>query len=336
MASIIRAAELTGTTRQLRRPAAIAAQPVSVEAPAKTGAATPPPLAATLSQSLEAGAVMPAAAMVAAMAPLASTGPVAAVAPVQLHALDVARDAPMPALAPAVGNDGGQLEQLKQLEQLEQLEQSRTQFQREQKALAAAQAALAEQRAALDKREQALRAGEQQLADESAAIKSDAERRGHEQGVEQGVRTAGEESAAHIERLNAVLQAVRQARRTLLDDNEDMLVEIVFTAVCRLLGRHGATRAGIESMVRSLVESEREAMSLTVRLHPEDARMLAAHAAEIDARVQFQADTSVTLGGCLIDNGRGVLDARLEQQISHLREALISVRRQREQWEAPV
>lgn len=297
MAAIIRAPVLSAVGRQLRRPGAAA--PALPAVPASH--ATPP------------------AAMTAAPAP---TEAPAASAQTAMQAVP-----PAPAVQEAVPEEAALLARAGALQ-----EQARQLEQREQ-ALAAAEAELA-------RGEQQLQAAQRQLDDDAAGIRADAEQRGHaqgmEQGVEQGRREAREAAAVQTDRLNLLLHAMNQTRRTLLDENEDMLVEISFAAICRLLGRQAATRPTLAAMVRGLVEGEREPATLTVRLHPQDAQQLEGGVDGLDPHLRFQADAGIELGGCVIDSPRGTLDARLELQLQHLREALTATRRQQQQQEVPV
>jgi flagellar assembly protein FliH len=219
-------------------------------------------------------------------------------------------------------------ERVSQLEQIAHLRQS-------QRELADAAARLAEGQRQLAQQQQQVQDAQQQLKEAAGQARTEAERLGYEQGRERAERDALAASAEQVARLNAVVQVLTQSKRTLLDDNEDMLVELAFAAVCRMLGASAASRAGLAAMVNELVAAEREAETLRVRLHPQDLEQLGG-VPGIDARVSFQADSGIELGGCIMDGPRGTLDARLELQIEHLRAALLIVRQQRKLNEAPV
>lgn len=222
--------------------------------------------------------------------------------------------------------------QLREREAAAQAVQDELALQREQ--MAHQQQQLAQQQAELAAREQALQAAQQRLQDEAEEVRAEAGRRGHQQGLEQGEREAGAAVATQVERLNAVTQALTQSRRAALEEQQDLLVETAFTAVCRVLGTQAASRAGMESMVRSLTDGAHGPESLVVRVHPLDLPLMQGGA--LDPRLAFQGDAGVELGGCIVDGPRGTLDARLELQLQHLRETLMQVRRQHTQLEAPV
>jgi flagellar assembly protein FliH len=207
---------------------------------------------------------------------------------------------------------------------------------REQQELAAAKAQLAQEKQQLVRQLQEVQAAQQQLKDGAAQIRLDAERLGYEQGQRQAGREAVEATATQVARLNTVVQTLTQSKRALLDENQDLLVEIAFAAVCRILGTSAAGRAGLASMVGELIAAERDPETLRVRVHPQDLEQLSQGAPGLDPRLAFLADSGIELGGCLIDGPRGTLDARLELQLQHLRAALMLVRQQRSQNEAPV
>ncbi len=93
------------------------------------------------------------------------------------------------------------------------------------------------------------------------------------------------------------------------------MVETVYTIVCRIIGEHGTSRDTLLTMFRDATTAARMGEKLTVRVHPDDAAVLAD---QVTADVRFMADSSVTLGGCVIDSVSGSLDARFETQLAML------------------
>jgi flagellar assembly protein FliH len=199
-----------------------------------------------------------------------------------------------------------------------------------------AEAELAARRQQLDVLEQQLQTARQELADSRAQTLAEAERRGLELGRDQAEREVTEQVAAQGERVNIVLAALAQSRRRALDEHEDMLVELAFTAVCRILGATAATREAVAVMVLSLVAAEREPAQLRVHLHPDDLASLASGQSTLDPRLVLVGDSGVGLGGCMIEGPRGTLDARLDLQLAQLRATLLAVRGAANKNEVPV
>ena len=169
-----------------------------------------------------------------------------------------------------------------------------------------------------------------------------------EQAYHQGYRAgeeAGRNDAQHvydeqISTLRDVAAAMRSAFDRYLDDAEELLVEIAFEAVCKILGRALCDREGVNAMVREVLDQVREREQLVVRLAPDDFALLTGRdAAAFDPaqteeqasnlaawNAQLMPDERVARGGCLIDSPSGSLDGRLETQLQRLREVLVATR----------
>lgn len=207
---------------------------------------------------------------------------------------------------------------------------------RDRQALETVTEQIAQEKKQLAGQLEAVQAAQRQLREDADRIKAEAETLGYEQGQEQAGREAAEATAAQVARLNTVVQALSQSKRALLEENQDLLVEIAFAAVCRMLGANASSRPALVSMVGALIEAERAPELLRVRLHPQDLGLLSEATSGLDPRLEFLPDAGIELGGCMIDGPRGTLDARLELQLQHLRATLLMVRQQRGQDEAPV
>lgn len=170
-------------------------------------------------------------------------------------------------------------------------------------------------------------AGKAQLALTDAY--ADAERRGFAAGEERGERAAQELLQAKVDRAKALAFQIGQARGQAMADAEDILVDIAFTAVCRVLGEQGASRETVQRIVTAAASEAREREQLVLRLHPDDLALLRAGAPLADADVRLVGDASVTLGGCIADTGSGSLDMRFETQLGLLADTLRSVRASR-------
>ncbi len=325
MEPIIRAAAVAAAPRLLRRGADAHAAPAPAPAALASAGAGAAPAAPAGSPAARPPA-MPAAAAPDAAAPQAQDKQQAASAPVAAGAASL----PLP-----WQEQQAQLQeqQARLQEQQEQWRQQQAQWQEQQALLQEQQALLQEQQARVLEQQEQLAAARRQLDDECAAALDSAAQRGHAQGLAQGADAARAQAEAQLERVNALVRALQQARQALLAGQEDLLVEIAFTAVCRVLGEQAAGAAGVAAMVQQMVGAARAPEQLCVRLHPADLALLtgpdglAAHG--LDPALALRADAGIALGGCLVDGPRGTLDARLEWQVEQLRLALLATRRQR-------
>jgi flagellar assembly protein FliH len=268
----------------------------------------------------------PPAAVASAAAPAVAARPAdgAPIATVAVAPLVVAPADPATA-APAAAQPGV-------ADRMAELACAEAQLRQRQDEQAATGLLLARREEELAGREMQLEAGLRKLAADSAVALVEASTRGHREGLARGQGEAAAEAERGLALINALLQGLGEAKDVLLEENEDVLVEIVFTALCRLLGESAASRAGVAAMVRLGVADEREPELLCVRLHPDDLALMTAPdqaGPALDPRLALRADAAIALGGCLVDGPRGSLDARLELQLQQLRGALLAAREER-------
>lgn len=160
--------------------------------------------------------------------------------------------------------------------------------------------------------------------EELDSVYAEARRQGHQAGLAQGEREGRAALRQEVENVGAIVRMLEQARRQVLEDAEDELVELVFAVVCRILGEQGVTHAAIGQQVRTRIEAGRDRATVTVRLHPDDASLLKSDAAFEHLRIV--ADGAVALGGCIVDSSTGSLDARFETQLARLADVLRETR----------
>lgn len=173
-----------------------------------------------------------------------------------------------------------------------------------------------------------LQAARKKLDTDTRAVLADAERRGLARGQEQGERAALAQVERKLALLSTLAGTLEANGRDAWSQAEDMAVEVVYAAVCRIAGVTAPSREALLEMVRGIARDE-QTRQWTVRLHPQDAELLQAEAATLDARLVLHADAAVELGGCVIDSDKGALDLRLETQLARLGETLLAARRAR-------
>jgi len=168
---------------------------------------------------------------------------------------------------------------------------------------------------------------------------------GHAAGLAAGSAAAQEavreSHRAALERLAGIVRSAEQQVARRVEGAEDDVVEVVFTAVCRIAGELAMTRAGVRGMVRHAVAELSEGPLVAVRLHEQDLALLRGDAdfpASLErpggARdVQWIADERIELGGCRLEGAHGTLDVALETRLARLRDALLEARRARRRLE---
>jgi len=154
----------------------------------------------------------------------------------------------------------------------------------------------------------------------------------HQQGYAAGVGQAQAEYAAQLEAMQQLFGSMRSALSDAIAGAEDVIVEIAFEAVCRVLGDVVGRREGVLAVVREVIRGVRERENLVVRVAPQDHALIVTERQQLlkngDAgRIELVADERVELGGCLIETAGGTLDGRLETQLQRLRDTLVSASR---------
>ncbi|NVE01860.1 FliH/SctL family protein [Massilia sp. BJB1822] len=318
MDAIIRSAALSAQARVLRRPGASSATPV-------------PPVEAVQAPAGMAAAGAHATPLPAMPALLAQAGEAAALPQPLLPAFMLPAMAPPPPAAGVLPDDEDLRAALAQQE-AELNERAASLKQREDE-WTRRDGELSEGLAELAAREAQLAQARRELEQQAAQILETARQDGQAEGAAQALRKVEQESAARLALLDGAVAAFDAARSGGAAAREDMLVEIVHAALCRLLGETAASREAVLAEVKRQLQQVRDSEQLRLRLHPDDAHLLRscmeAQAYRPDVRLVIHGDSAVQLGGCLLECERGTLDLRLETQLQQLGQALLAARRQR-------
>lgn len=154
----------------------------------------------------------------------------------------------------------------------------------------------------------------------------------HQQGYAAGVEQARADNEGRLQELQQLIGSMRGALSDGIGGAEDLIVEIAFEAVCRILGDALGRREGVLAVVREVIRGVRERENLVVRVAPQDYELIAGERQRLlrngDAsRIELVSDERIELGGCLIETSGGTLDGRLETQLQRLRDTLVSASR---------
>ncbi|MEM7227925.1 MAG: FliH/SctL family protein [Planctomycetota bacterium] len=186
----------------------------------------------------------------------------------------------------------------------------------------------------------------QQGQAQAREIMSDASERGYEQGHtegrEQGLAAGREEGRVEaIESYRAQLDALmirwqqgidqwEEARAAMLRDAEIDVLRLALTLAEKVIRRSITVDPSIiESQLHDALDAVASASQVDVSIHPDDRPLIEASLpallpAMVDAQeVSLRDDDSIERGGCVVQSGRGVIDARIETQIHRLAEALL-------------
>lgn len=171
-----------------------------------------------------------------------------------------------------------------------------------------------------------------QFKDEAEKGRELGRQRGLQEGREAGAEEARQQFAGELARVRGIADKLQAALDGGMQGLEQMAAAIAFEAVTKILGAQAATPEGILALVRLAASQHTSRDGVLVRLNAADLSALrAAGALEAElpsgGKVEWLADQSVEMGGCIVEAAGGELDARLETQVDALRAALLSARR---------
>lgn len=186
----------------------------------------------------------------------------------------------------------------------------------------------------------------EQVAEQVAGQVRDAQEKAA-QAAQQQRQSQAREDARRSQRVEQLAEQLSEAWTKFLEGAEDEMLDIVFEAVCRIVGEQAVTREGARAMLGKTLQSWHGRHPLSVHLHPEDVALLRGDACGAQAlasrgfdgerqSLRWVADTDVRMGGCLLRSAEGALDARLEQQLEALAVRLVETRAARRQGTSEV
>ena len=173
------------------------------------------------------------------------------------------------------------------------------------------------------------------LVDDDAVLsaRGRAEREGHNAGYAAGLAEARAETQAAADRarseqssaLQALVAAVAQAQGVLQTEHDHLehaAVELAFQIAQAVLARELqlSSSPGLEAISRALAESP-ESEGAVVRMNPADVEAVAG-LAQLGETVTIVPDPAVGAGGCVLEVGAALVDARIESALERVRKVL--------------
>jgi flagellar assembly protein FliH len=169
------------------------------------------------------------------------------------------------------------------------------------------------------------------------AARRDAYEAGYAEGAAKGLAEGDEKAKrAAAERraeLDRIAASVERAHGEALASIEDVALGVAWEALCKILGDTIATPEGIQALVRQCANQARAEEKISIRLCPADLELLreGGHEPQNEARqIEFVADPTIEMGGCIVETAAGSIDGKLDTQLARLRDTLLAIRRSRQ------
>ncbi|GFO67311.1 hypothetical protein GMLC_08900 [Geomonas limicola] len=146
----------------------------------------------------------------------------------------------------------------------------------------------------------------------------------HAEGLKEGRRQADEQFARVSEALGQALLATGTLRSRLMQEAEEDLLKLSVQIARTIMQRELACDPWIlAQVVHHAVETAADGGEMVVRLNPDDYQMVArrpefAVAPGEKRKVILKEDPAIPGAGCLVETGRGTLDAGLAAQLDEI------------------
>lgn len=183
-------------------------------------------------------------------------------------------------------------------------------------------------------RAEAAEARLQEIETRLDVCKAETREAGYSAGYSQGEEAGQKAYVAKVKELELLIASLQDQRYSLEAEQEDQLVEIVFAAVSKIIGRTLESREGVKSAVAEVIKQVSLRENLIVHVSPDDFDLLNECKDmlmyDTDAgALELVSDSRVQMGGCILETSGGSLDGRLELQLQALKSALLTVRSSR-------
>lgn len=149
----------------------------------------------------------------------------------------------------------------------------------------------------------------------------------HRRGVEEGRRAEGERVRAAVDALRIVVDELREADASREKEAEDRCAALAVAVAAHLMEREvRASPEIVSDLVRRAIAEFPVTDALTVHLNPGDLALLSrgiggeASQPQLTSgqRVRWVPDPQIRSGGCLVEGGDQVVDARLSTTLERL------------------
>lgn len=155
----------------------------------------------------------------------------------------------------------------------------------------------------------------------------------YQSGYQDGAAMARDDAQREIKRLGEWLRnlatGIANARGEWFAANERQVLELTCAMLEQILGDRPAVYERIHHALEQAFEQLAGGDRVTIRCHPNDLafvqKVLSSDLEELAGfkRLRIIPDEQVGVNGCLVETELGIVDARIEQQLSILRGALL-------------
>ncbi len=173
-----------------------------------------------------------------------------------------------------------------------------------------------------------LRSGQEKRKAELKKLESEGFEKGHAEGLARGLVAGQKEIGERLGRLDSVISELDRIKERKLEELLPEIVDLSLEIARKIIHRKiEKDRDIIVSVVREAVRKLGRDEKMTIRVNPADYETMISGLDSLreEARIRditVEPAESVSPGGCYIETPSGDVDARIEEQIREIRDAI--------------
>ena len=155
---------------------------------------------------------------------------------------------------------------------------------------------------------------------------------GFENGKKAGYEEGYKEAERLIEMLHTMINETIARRQEILEETEQQIVDMVILVSRKVIKVLSDQQTDIvKNNVLQALRKVKGIASVTIRVNMKDVKLTTEHAKEFLTQVQniedikVVEDSSVDVGGCIIDTDFGSIDARISSQLAELEQKILEI-----------
>lgn len=157
--------------------------------------------------------------------------------------------------------------------------------------------------------------------------------KGYAAGFRKGAESKEKETATAIETSLKLIREIEQIKKSTLENSEKNLLDLAFAIAEKVIHQEVSEDRGVvASILKEAIKDVLDRDGIKIRLNPKDYTYLSEisppflTALDGIRNAAFEKDEGIGRGGLVIETQFGEVDARIEQQMKEVREALDKAR----------
>ena len=155
---------------------------------------------------------------------------------------------------------------------------------------------------------------------------------GFEEGKKAGYEEGFKEAQRLIDMLHEIINTAIARRQEILEETEQQIVDMVILVSRKVIKVLSEQQVDVvKNNVLQALRKVKGKVNVTVRVNMQDVKLTTEHAKEfLDAvqnieNIKVVEDSSVDIGGCIIDTDFGSIDARISSQLAELEQKILEI-----------